>query len=172
MPKGEHMLVRSKELEDRVIELYSEGKTVTEIAAIIGVKVHTIQRWKLDDPIFYSNCTRAQDTGYEIDADSLKTIADVEPDVNKARLKSDNLKWLLARRAPSRYGDKLDINVTGAVSLTAALDEAKRRMLPSTDQDTIVTTEYREVTKEESDDATGSIPNAEPQDLTSTDIFE
>lgn len=62
-------------------------------------------------------------------ADGLMTVADEVQDVQRARLKSDNAKWLLAKRKPSVYGDKVDIHVTQTIDITGALSEAKKRAL-------------------------------------------
>lgn len=79
------------------------------------------------DTVFGSDCSRALELGFEIQADSLHTIADDYHDVQKARLKSDNLKWILARRVPHKYGDRLDINLNQTVDITGALLEARNR---------------------------------------------
>jgi hypothetical protein len=130
MPSGGHNKIFSPDIAKRVIELYSIGTGVTQVAKDIGVDPNTIQRWRLADSLFDEECSRAQELGFEVDADSLKTIPDEIEDVQKAKLKSDNIKWLLARRAAYKYGDRIDLNVTQTVDIGAALTEAKRRVLP------------------------------------------
>jgi hypothetical protein len=56
--------------------------------------------------------------------DRLDDVSDeaVEADsgikVQGLRLKADNIKWQLARMAPKKYGDKLDLNHSGEMRFT------------------------------------------------------
>lgn len=61
-------------------------------------------------------------------ADELLDIADTYEDVPRAKLKSDNIKWLISKRNRKDYGDKLDIDVTHSVDIRAALNEAESRI--------------------------------------------
>jgi hypothetical protein len=47
-----------------------------------------------------------------------------------ARGKSDNYKWMAAKKMPSVFGDKIDINVNHTVDITKALDAAQNRAMP------------------------------------------
>lgn len=129
MPSGGHNKVYSPEVAQRIIELFSQGKMVSEVSEIIGVGIDAIQRWRLADAKFDRECSRAQDLGFEIQADTLTTIPDTYIDVQRARLKSENLRWLLARRAAHRYGDRIEVNVNQSVDISAALAEAKQRSI-------------------------------------------
>ncbi len=58
-------------------------------------------------------------------------VADQERDPQKARLKADNIKWLLSKWNPKKYGDRIDINVVNNnVSISVALEEARKRLQP------------------------------------------
>lgn len=76
---------------------------------------------------FEISFTQARQAGLEHIADGLITAHKDEIDVQRARLKSDNAKWLLAKRKPSVYGDKVDIHVTQTIDISHALSEARSR---------------------------------------------
>lgn len=147
-----------------VISMLSEGKSLAECSEAVHITVNTLQRWRLDNPSFDNDCIRALTLGYEVQADSLQTIPDTYDDINRARLKSDNLKWLLARRAAHKYGDRIDINVTQTVDLKAVLAEAdKRALLPSRDLGLVVDAEIVE-TKQLTDNRSTDNKSGMPQD--------
>jgi hypothetical protein len=147
--------IATKEEKEKVVSMYSEGKQVSEIAREIGVSMDTLQKWKLEDPLFGSECSRAQELGFEVMADSLLSICETYEDVNQARLISDNTKWVLARRAASKYGDKITMDVNQTVDVSAALTEARNR-IRDVSQTTIA--QVRELTQVPISQATGSEP--------------
>lgn len=76
---------------------------------------------------FANTFEQARQEGLEHLADGLITAHDDYVDVQRARLKSDNAKWLLSKRKPEIYGDKVDIHVSQTIDITAALTEARAR---------------------------------------------
>ena len=58
----------------------------------------------------------------------LLEIAASEPDVAKARLIVEQMRWLLSKSMPEKYGDKIDINVNHTLDLRAALSVADDRV--------------------------------------------
>lgn len=172
MPKGDNTKKVSAELKSQIIQLYKQGKTVSQIAEIIDVKIDTIADWKLTDPAFLSECTQAQTIGFEAQADSLLTIPDECTDVNVARLKSDNLKWLLARRAREQYGDKLDVTLNQTVNIKDALSEAKNRVREVIEVAHPQLTQPIDNTQQSNESSSGSKPVDEndPDEKASEDI--
>ena len=67
----------------------------------------------------------AQEDGYDALADQLLTITNEESDHNKAKVKSDNIKWLLSKRKATVYGDKIEVNMNATIDIGAALAEAR-----------------------------------------------
>lgn len=61
-------------------------------------------------------------------ADELLDIPDTYEDVARAKLKSDNIKWLISRRNRKSYGDKLEVDVHHNIDLRSALDSANERV--------------------------------------------
>jgi hypothetical protein len=48
--------------------------------------------------------------------------------VNARRLYVDTVKWYVGKVAPKKYGDKLDLNVTGKVTVGDAIEEGRKRV--------------------------------------------
>jgi hypothetical protein len=110
------------------IHLRAEGAKLKEICAQIGITVGTLSTWLSDNPDFLSQFSRASQEGYDLLAEELLEIPDTYEDINRGRLKSDNIKWILARRAASKYGDKVTLDINQTVSIGAALSEALARV--------------------------------------------
>jgi transposase-like protein len=128
MPSGGQNSKFTPENRERVIESLTEGKTLSETASTVGISVSTLSQWRMKDADFDNSCSRAQSIGFEIQADSLLRIPEEIPDVQRARLKSENIRWLLARRAAHKYGDRLEVNLNQTVDIKLALAEARSRV--------------------------------------------
>ncbi len=112
------------------IELASQGKPFREIIDQ-ALLMSEFQFWlyrkhHLD---FANSFEQARQEGLEHLADGLMTAHDDYVDVQRARLKSDNAKWLLSKRKPEIYGDKVDIHVSQTIDITGALADARARAL-------------------------------------------
>lgn len=117
-------------VKDAVIEAALTEKTVRRVAARVGCSVSTLYDEMERDAVFAERFMRARKMNLRVEADELRVIADdPELDVNRARLISDNLKWLLSRQLQAEYGDRMDINVTQTVDISQALTDARRRAL-------------------------------------------
>lgn len=110
------------------IHLRAEGAKLKEICAKIGIDAGTLSKWLSHNPDFLAEFSRASQEGYDLLAEELLEIPDSYEDINRGRLKSDNIKWILARRAASKYGDKLTVDVNQTVSIGTALSEALARV--------------------------------------------
>lgn len=53
---------------------------------------------------------RAREEFAHVCVEKMFQIADDEPDVQRARLKCDNVKWYAARVLPKNYGDKMQLS--------------------------------------------------------------
>lgn len=157
MSRGGSNKVYSPETAALAVKLVSEGKGYKQISEAIGIDIQTLAAWRVKYPSFDQEFTRAQETGFDVEADSLNEIAETETDVQRARLKCDNIKWRLARRAAHKYGDRIDVNVSGSVDLTAALTDARiRAQLPNSYPTDAIEAEYSEVKEIPIESATGS----------------
>ena len=120
--------------ELQVIDLAREGKTIREIARSVSLNCGQIYQHSAENAPFQTLFSRAQAEGLELWADEIKESAAEFEDVQRARLHSDNLKWLLARKLAHKYGDRLNVDVQGSVDLVGVLADARRRLLPVSNQ--------------------------------------
>jgi hypothetical protein len=116
-----------------IVEKLSNGDLLIDIAKELGIHVSNISRWRLDNIDFDSACIRADKIAADLEVDNLDKIAREEPDVQRARLRCENIKWKVARRHASKYGDRLDVNLNQTVDIGSALSEAMQRVLPPRD---------------------------------------
>lgn len=59
---------------------------------------------------------RAREAYAHAKVQQIHEVADTEPDVQRARLKCDNIKWEASKVIPKVYGDKLDVNHGGNIN--------------------------------------------------------
>lgn len=69
---------------------------------------------------------------HEIEDEMLNAVQNCDPKCSNAvaqtyKLKIDNLKWLLSKLVPKKYGDRIDMNHSGSVDLSSAITEARNR---------------------------------------------
>lgn len=86
----------------------------------------TVYEWLHDDVTFSDNYTRAREAQADYYADEIATIADTEPDPNKARVRIDARKWAAGKLKPKVYGDKLDI--TGDFNIKLPDEQVESRL--------------------------------------------
>ena len=133
----------TKEQKELAVELVSQGKKIREIPDIILCSDKAFRYERLHDLTFQESFTRARQSYLETLEDSLLKIADEEPDVYRARLKSDNIKWVLSKRIPQVYGDRIDVTVNQTIDISQALSDARKRaMLPDCYLDNTIDAEY------------------------------
>lgn len=106
----------SDDLVSEICAMVADGKTIRQISAHFNVAASSIIRWVTSTPQYAEQYTRARDAS----ADSFESEiieAAMSTDSESAagdRVKIDALKWVAARRAPKRYGDKVQQEITGA----------------------------------------------------------
>ena len=104
----------TQETADRICELLASGESLRRVCMLEGMPTRvTVMNWMDANPDFYAKYARARDIGLDERADKMDEDVDNEPDVARARLKLDYAKWYLAKLAPKRYGEKLDLGVSG-----------------------------------------------------------
>jgi hypothetical protein len=133
----------TQEQLDLAVELAAQGKPFKVIIdeALLNSEIDFwTYRQAYHD--FANIFERARQEGLEHLADGLMTAHEDHIDVQRARLKSDNAKWLLSKRKPEIYGDKVDIHVSQTIDIGTALAEAKKRALPMSH---VETTELKDV---------------------------
>ena len=121
--------------EAKILDLLANGQTLAKSCESVGLSTgQFMQRLPSRTSLAHAFIC-ARDAGAEVLADSLLGLTDTEADVNRARLKSDNIKWILSRRHAAKFGDRIDVNVNATVDLTSAISEARNRLRPVRDQE-------------------------------------
>ena len=82
-----------------------------------------VYRWLENVPAFRDKYARARERQQDFEADHILTIADEATDANLARLQIDARKWRASKLAPKKYGDKLDLEHSGAVRVEKVIRE-------------------------------------------------
>ena len=102
------------ELAEDICELLAEGQSLRSICADDAMpNRRTVMRWLDANPDFATKYARAREEGFDQRAEKIEVDIEAEEDVARARLKLDYAKWYLAKLAPKRYGEKLDLGVSG-----------------------------------------------------------
>jgi len=99
---------------NEICQLVAEGKTLRQIQADMLIPIGTMLGW-LGLPEFSEQYARARDAASDIfETDIIEAAMASSPETASAdRVKIDALKWVAARRAPKKYGDKMTNEHTG-----------------------------------------------------------
>ena len=128
------------EIAETILEQLQDGMSLVEICSADGMPSRGAVQWWVttDHDGFASRYARARETGIALLEDELLSIADdgrndtymVDGEertnhdvVNRSRLRLDARKWLLSKRMPKVFGDRLDLNHSGEVAITAMPDD-------------------------------------------------
>lgn len=119
-----------RETADLICQRLADGESLRSICRLPGFPPRaTVQGWIMDDlDGFSGRYARARDLGLEEMADELIDISDdgrrdytqsadgrEVPDhdhIQRSKLRVDTRKWILAKRMPKVFGERLDLNAT------------------------------------------------------------
>ncbi len=172
-----------------VIELMSNGETLQKALDLINernrVLNSNIQEMKPSmffyrihkDPFLEAAYGRARQDRADLMVEEITTIADTEPDAQRARNRIDARKWVASKMQPQVYGDRLDLNVTSVVDIGAALSEAQSRVLKNRQSQQLQESQVIDITESNVDRPSGSEPDARPEsgdadEFDTLDIFK
>lgn len=158
--------ILTQEEEDHVLNMIADGETTRKVREYLGINASTWMKILERSPLFHQAVMHSQSLSLEDLADSLLEIPDQMFDVQKAKLKSDNIKFLLSKRKPQVYGDRIDLNVNGTVDLRAALNDAERRIsLPPSDLGNIIETQVVKIKERSTHDDTDEYTVVDKDDI-------
>ncbi|WP_448970276.1 terminase small subunit-like protein [Neisseria sp.] len=114
----------SDEMAEKICELIANGMSLRTVCLQEGMpSAVTVCKWLSENQEFSKQYARAREEQAVSFADEIISIADsVEPDsaaVAKAKLQIDSRKWLAAKMAPKKYGDKVEQQITGSLAIQA-----------------------------------------------------
>ncbi len=122
-----------RDLVARVCEQLAEGESLRRACEMEGVKRSTFLKWVAEDEDVGDRYARARATGSEICFEDLLEQAAEAPPCDATgktdsgwvawkRLQVDTAKWVLSKKRPERYGDRIEQHHTGSVGLSIAID--------------------------------------------------
>lgn len=116
------------------IELISQGETETAACDKVGIRIGVFKSYVNSNAQLQELYVEAMQRGHDAMADALISIDNHRihgrSDPKMAKVISDNIKWLLERRAAKKYGAKLEVqhNLTLDRAIVDALTAAKNRV--------------------------------------------
>lgn len=108
---------------DKVCEMVSGGETLRAIGEAMGFSAGTILGWISDSKEFSEQYARAREAAADLFESDILHRAKNIADPAAARVEIDALKWVAARRAPKRYGDRVNhVSDDGSMTPKPAID--------------------------------------------------
>ncbi len=129
-------MAATQEQIDTVCEMVSNGKTLRQIGAHFGVTCGAILKWVGQSPEFSEQYARARDSAADLfETEIIEAALAVGPETAAAdRVKIDALKWVAGRRAPKRYGDRVQTEHSGNIQFTDMTDDELERRIQALKQ--------------------------------------
>ena len=119
----------SPEIAESILERLAAGESLREICQSENMPSESaVRKWvQQDTGSFGAQYTRVRDIGLDCQNDYALAVAkDPATPVDRARLIVETLKWRLAKMAPKRYGDRLELAGDAANPLTIAVEYIQR----------------------------------------------
>jgi hypothetical protein len=128
-----------------ILERLASGQTLRSICRDEHMPPSSTVRWWVVDDVenFAARYAHAREMGMDelgdeiveiSDETSNDTVTDADGNyrantewISRSKLRVDSRKFLMSKIAPKRYGDKLDVAVSGEVSIASAMAEARER---------------------------------------------
>lgn len=104
--------IYSEALIDAICKRVSEGQALLHVCEEEGFPAQaTVFRWLNEKETFREKYARAREIQIERMAlDALRIADDPNEDANSRRVRVDTRKWILAKWAPKKYGDRIEVD--------------------------------------------------------------
>lgn len=115
------------------INEFGQGRTLTEACDLANIEIPTFKKYVDNDPTLQDLYAEAEVRSYDAMADALVNIDNHkihgQSDSRMAKVISENIKWVLSRRDPKRFGERIEVKheVTMDRAITDALNAARSR---------------------------------------------
>lgn len=119
----------SQEVADKICEHIANGGYSTHLERFGLPNTTTLARWLNGHEAFRAQYARALEQRAEHFANELVEIADTETDPQRARVRVDARKWAASKLLPRVYGENQRVEITHAISIAGALEEAQARVI-------------------------------------------
>lgn len=112
----------------QVCELVSQGESLRAACEAVGTTHPTFLRWCAENKELADQYAHAREAGSDVEFESLADMVAEQPQTAPSgavdagwvawkRLQVDTKKWALSKKAPKKYGDKIDHNVSGNLTI-------------------------------------------------------
>ena len=121
----------SEQVDEEILNRLIGGESIGDICGPgrddFMPSERTLYRRLTEDPDFWQRYARAREAQAHREAEEIRLIADTATaeDYQVARLRIDARKWRASKMAPKVYGDKLDVNHGGGMTVTLESDADK-----------------------------------------------
>jgi hypothetical protein len=126
------------EILSDIISRIENGESLKNACKNEGLSTTSFAKYLRNDKESAMAYARAIEIRADLMAEEVVEIADTATDAAKARNQIDARKWLASKHYAKRYGERIDLNVSMQLDITAALEEAQARMLPISDLNNII----------------------------------
>lgn len=109
-----------------IAEMYT-GKALKELMRTMGIDYREFYILVNSDIDLLKEYEMAQRARAEQFVEETLDIADNEQDPYRARVRTDIRKWYASKMMPSKFGDRIDVNVNQIVDVSKALLDARSR---------------------------------------------
>lgn len=110
---------RSPELAQRILAELAEGHSLRAVCRMDGMPGKTfVLDWLDEDADFAAQYARVRERAWDQRAEEAVENAKNAEDAAKGRLAFDAERWYLGKMAPKKYGDKVQTEHSGTVTLT------------------------------------------------------
>ena len=121
---------QKEEILNNIFEKIEEGISTRKAVVECGIPAKTFYQWIEADGEKSKQYARVKELGIEAKFDSIENDYSEEPQrdsetgkidtgwVQLQRLKIDAKKWELSKLAPKKYGDKLELEQNGTISIS------------------------------------------------------
>lgn len=135
MTEEKSIYEENKEICDKILDFVAQGNSVrSAFDKLKGLPARkTFYEWLKKDETLSNRYARATEIRSEKIFEEILTIADNQEDdiiqnedgieitnhnvIQRARLRIDARKWVLAKMIPTKYGDKIDLNHSGGIDI-------------------------------------------------------
>lgn len=127
----------SQEVADSICAQVADGDSLRKACIAHGTTHTTFLRWCNDNDALANQYARARLTGTDAEFEALAEIQDAAPVLSPTgsvdsgwvawkRLQIDTMKWALSKKAPRKYGDKIETTIEAGESVQRIVRELVR----------------------------------------------
>ena len=121
-----------KEVLNNIFNHISNGNSLNKSLRVYRLSTELFYFWIDNDSTLAQRYARAHEKRADSLFDKSIDIAATMPDVNRARLVIDTLKWVAGKLNPQKYSDKQNINIISNTNnniLNLSSDEREQKIL-------------------------------------------